>query len=118
MKHAVVVAGIGLLAACSPGKTGNPALPPVTMVSPDSANDVTARFSPDGTRLFWWQPAGGTNQLWTAGADHSNPTSVPVTSIADNPVGHRTDRRSRCPRATQGCCRWRSFQPAAERRNN
>ncbi len=92
MKHAVVVAGIGLLAACSPGKTGNPALPPVTMVSPDSANDVTARFSPDGTRLFWWQPAGGTNQLWTAGADHSNPTSVPVTSIADNPVLWSPDR--------------------------
>lgn len=86
MKHAVVLAGVGLLAGCGSGKEGNPSLPPVTMVSPDSANNVTARFSPDGTRLFWWQPAGGANQLMTAGANLSNPTSVPVTSIADNPV--------------------------------
>jgi Tol biopolymer transport system component len=86
MKHAVVLAGIGLLAACSPGKARNPVLPPVTMVSPDGANHVTARFSPDRKRLYWWQPTGGGNQLWTAGADLSNPTSVPVNSISDAPV--------------------------------
>ena len=85
MKHAVILAGIGILAACSPGEERNPALPPVTMISPDSANQQSARFSPDGMRIFWWQPTGGGNQLWTAGADLSNPTSVPVTAFGDNP---------------------------------
>jgi len=86
MKHAVILAGIGLLAACSPGKERNPALPPVTMISSDSANQQSARFSPDGTRLFWWQPTAGKNQLWTAGADLSNPTIVAVTSLNSTPV--------------------------------
>jgi Tol biopolymer transport system component len=86
MKHPVVLAGLGLLAACGPGKARNSALPPVTLISPDSANNQSARFSPDGTRLFWWQPAGGKNQLWTAGAGLSNPTSVPVTSVNSDPV--------------------------------
>jgi dipeptidyl aminopeptidase/acylaminoacyl peptidase len=84
MKHAVVVAGIGLLAACGTGKARGPDLPPVTMVSPDSANHQGARFSPDGKRLFWWQPTGSANQLWTAGADLSNPATVPVTSVNTN----------------------------------
>jgi Tol biopolymer transport system component len=86
MKHAVVLAGIGLLAACSPGKARDPALPPVTMVSSDSADNVAARFSPDRTRLYWWQSVGQSNQLWTAGADLSNPTRVPVTSVGPQHV--------------------------------
>ncbi len=83
MKHAFVfLAGIGCLAACDPGKAGNPALPPVTMLSPDSAYQRSARFTPDGTRLFWWEPAVGRGlQLWAAGADLGNPTMVPVTQI-------------------------------------
>ncbi len=82
MRHAVVLAGLGLLAGCGSGKPANPPLPPVTMVSPDGANHVTARFSPDRKRLYWWQPTGGGFQLWTAGADLSNPVTVPVSSLS------------------------------------
>jgi Tol biopolymer transport system component len=81
MKGAIILAGMSCLAACNPAKSGNPALPPVTILSPDSANHTNARFSPDGTRLFWWEPSGQTNQLWTADARLQSPTKVPVTAI-------------------------------------
>ena len=57
MKRAMIVAGLTCLAACHSGDSGKPSLPPVTMVSPDSANHQMARFSPDGKRLAI---AGGT----------------------------------------------------------
>ncbi|HKV76120.1 MAG TPA: DPP IV N-terminal domain-containing protein [Gemmatimonadales bacterium] len=91
MRHAVVLAGLGLLAGCGREKPANPALPPVTMVSPDGANHVTARFSPDRKRLYWWQPTGGGFQLWTAGADLSNPVTVPVSSLSSVRVGWSPD---------------------------
>jgi Tol biopolymer transport system component len=86
MKRAIILAGICCLAACSAGKSGKSSLPPVTMLSPDSANHQWARFSPDGSRLFWWEPAGQANQLWTADAKLGNPTKVPVTSFGLQPI--------------------------------
>lgn len=91
MKRAMILAGLCCL-ACNPGRSGNPALPPVTMTSPDSANHQMARFSPDGTRLFWWERAGQGNQLWTAGADLQNPTKMPVTSCCPAPTLWSPDR--------------------------
>ena len=81
MKRAMILAGLTCLAACNSGKPTGSALPPVTMVSPDSAYHQMARFSPDGKRLFWWEPAGQVNQLWMADAKLGNPTKVPVTSL-------------------------------------
>ncbi len=86
MKHLMILAGLTGLAACSTGKQGTASLPPVTMISPDSANHQMARFSPDGKRLFWWEPAGQVNQLWTADAKLGNPTRVPVTSLGIGPM--------------------------------
>jgi Tol biopolymer transport system component len=74
---------LGAVACTGGDRAATPAvgsLPPVTLLSPPSANHVKARFSPDGTRLFWWEPEGQTNQLWTADAKLANPTRVPVTS--------------------------------------
>ncbi len=81
MKRAIVLLGVVCLSACSTAKPGNSLLPPVTMVSPEGANHIAARFSPDGKRLFWWVPAGQGNELWTADADLANPTRLPVTAL-------------------------------------
>lgn len=83
MRRVLILAVLGAVACSGGDKAGRPkadALPPLTLLSPESANHVKARFSPDGTRLFWWEPEGQTNQLWTADAKLGNPTRVPVTS--------------------------------------
>lgn len=79
----MIFAVLGVVACTGGDRAGLPkaeTLPPVTLLSPDSANQLKARFSPDGTRLFWWEPEGQTNRLWTADAKLGNPTRVPVTS--------------------------------------
>jgi TolB protein len=81
MKRAFILAVLGAVACTGRDRAALPkaeALPPVTLLSPASANHVKARFSPDGTRLFWWEPEGQTNQLWTADAKLGNPVRVPV----------------------------------------
>jgi TolB protein len=83
MKRVLIVAVLAAFACTGVDRAGvraTDALPPVTLLSPESANHMKARFSPDGTRLFWWEAAGQTNQLWTADAKLRNPTRVPVTS--------------------------------------
>lgn len=92
MKRAMILVGICCISACNSGGTAaNGALPPVTMLSPDSANHQWARFSPDGSRLFWWEPVGQANQLWTADAKLGNPTKVPVTSVSLGPIFWSSD---------------------------
>jgi TolB protein len=81
MKRACILAGLCGAMACSGSKTGGETLPPVTMISPDSANHLTPRFSPDWSRIYWWQPAGVGNELWTSGIDFKSPTRLPLTSI-------------------------------------
>lgn len=81
MKRMIVVV-LGVVACNGADRAGVPkaeTLPPVTLLSPDSANQLKARFSPDGMRLFWWEPEGQTYHLWTADAKLGNPTRVPVT---------------------------------------
>lgn len=83
MKRVLILAVLGALACTGRDRSGLPkadALPPVTLLSPASANHMKARFSPDGTRLFWWEAEGQTDQLWSADAKLGNPTRVPVTS--------------------------------------
>jgi len=82
MKRVLILAVLGAVACTGADRAGLPkagALPPVTLLSPASANHVKARFSPDGTRLFWWEPEGQTNRLWTADAKLGTPTRLPVT---------------------------------------
>ena len=79
MKKCLVFGGLVLLVACQKGGTV-PDLPTATMVSPDTANQAGARFSPDGKRLFWWTPTEGQYQLWTAAADLSGAAALPVKS--------------------------------------
>jgi len=82
MKRAIILVGMCCIAGCnSGGSAANGSLPPVTMLSSDSANHQAARFSPDGKRVFWWEPAGLSSQLWMAAADLSNPAKVPVTAL-------------------------------------
>ena len=92
MKRAMILAGLTCLVACATGEPGKPSLPPVTMISPDSANNQLARFSPDGSRLFWWEPAGQVNQLWTADDTLGKPTNVPVTVLGPSPMLWSPDR--------------------------
>jgi len=87
MKRAMILVGACCIAACSSSGSGaNGALPPVTMLSPDSANHQLARFSPDGKRVYWWELAGISSQLWTAAADLGNPAKVPVTALGGGPL--------------------------------
>ncbi|HEY3935602.1 MAG TPA: DPP IV N-terminal domain-containing protein [Gemmatimonadales bacterium] len=67
------------LAACAPKPSG---LPPVTFISSDSADQVLARFSPDGSRIDWWEPSGQVQQLWTSDSGMRHPMKVPVTSLS------------------------------------
>ncbi len=80
----MVVAAISGIAAC--GRDGsdtvNRSLPPVTMLSPDTALHIDAQFSPDGKRLFWWHWERGTFNLWTA--DSALGGSRPVGILTGN----------------------------------
>jgi Tol biopolymer transport system component len=80
MKRLVAVCGLALVAGCHSNQAA-PAIPQATFISPKGANHAGARFSPDGKRLFWWAPAAGGWQLWTAKADLSDSTALPVNAI-------------------------------------
>lgn len=82
MRKCFVVVGLALIAGCQ--GSSRPSLPKVTLISPDTANHLAARFSPDGSRLFWWTPTGGQFQLWTAAADLTGATALPVKSTIGN----------------------------------
>jgi len=84
MKRMIALAGFSCLAGCGGGAAPGSALPPVTVISSDSANQMAARASPDGSPFFWWQPSGALVQLWTAASDLRNPVKQPVISV---PVG-------------------------------
>jgi Tol biopolymer transport system component len=81
MKRVMILAGIACAAGCGPRASSNSSLPPVTVISSDSANQQSARVAPDGSRYFWWQPSGAGLQLWTAASDLKSPVEVPVTSV-------------------------------------
>ncbi len=81
MKRAWILAGLWGVMACSGDKTGGETLPSVTMISPDGANHLTPRFSPDWSRIYWWQPAGVGTELWTSTPDFKSPTRLAVSSI-------------------------------------
>ena len=81
MKWVLIFTGMACVAGCGPRDSSNSSLPPVTVISSDSANQQLARVSPDGSRYFWWQPSGAGLQLWSAGADLKNPVKEPVTSV-------------------------------------
>lgn len=86
MKRLIAVCGLALVAGCHASEAG-PAIPQATLISPPAANHSGAHFSPDGKRLFWWAQAAGARQLWTANADLSDSTALPVTTlIADSPL--------------------------------
>jgi Tol biopolymer transport system component len=93
MKPMMIVAALAATAACHSGSTADSGLPPVTVISSDSANQTSARVSPDGSRFFWWEPSGAGLQLWTATADLKNPVKVPVTSIGPTPILWSNDGR-------------------------
>ena len=89
-----IVAGIAGVAACNGDPAAGPvagALPPVTLLSPDTANHLAARFSPDGSRLYWWEPDGLTYRLWTADAALGSPAQVAVTSNEATPLSWSPD---------------------------
>jgi Tol biopolymer transport system component len=86
MKRFAPLVVLVAISACGPNEPGTAALPPVTLLSPDSANHQQARFSPDGQRVFWWEPSGLGKQLWTATSDLSNPATVPVHTLGTNPI--------------------------------
>ena len=79
MKRLVAVCSVALVAGCHSNQAA-PAIPQDTFISPKGANHAGARFSPDGKRLFWWTQAAGGWQLWTAKADLSDSTALPVNA--------------------------------------
>ncbi|MGH7593376.1 MAG: hypothetical protein ACRELE_05940 [Gemmatimonadales bacterium] len=83
MKRLILVGGTCAMIACGPGRS---ALPPVRFISPPEADQRLPRFSPDGTRLFWWDLAAQAYQLWTGPADLHDSTKVPVTSLVLSPL--------------------------------
>lgn len=79
MKRLVAVCGLALVAGCHSNQAA-PAIPQATFISPTGANHSGAQFSPDGKRIFWWTPAAGRSQLWSAKADLSDSSALLVTS--------------------------------------
>ena len=79
MKRVIAVCGLALVAACHAGEAG-PSIPQASFISPAGADHAQAHFSPDGKRVFWWTAAAGAWQLWTANADLSDSTALPVTT--------------------------------------
>lgn len=76
----MVVVAIGGLAACGRdgSDTAGRSLPPVTIISPDTALHIGAQYSPDGKRLFWWHWERGAYNLWTADSALGGARSVGV----------------------------------------
>lgn len=88
MKGVSIVVIVGVAVACSngPKAPANNSLPPVTMISPDTSIHIGAQFSPDGSRLYWWQPDGLAYELWTATSTLSGATRVGITVSTPAPM--------------------------------
>ncbi|TFG88090.1 MAG: hypothetical protein E4H17_02910, partial [Gemmatimonadales bacterium] len=77
MKRVLLLGALLALGACGDQST----LPPVTTLSPEKANVVGAGYSPDGSRMYWWQRDGTQWALWVSPADMSTPQRLPITSL-------------------------------------
>ena len=83
MKRVILFGVLISLAACRDESN----LPKVRMLSPEAANHIGAGYSPDGSRIYWWERAGERWQLWVSPADMSAPRRLSVLSRATpNPV--------------------------------
>jgi Tol biopolymer transport system component len=80
MKRVLLLGGLLALGACG----DQSALPPITTLSPEKANDIAAGYSPDGARIYWWQQDGQQWALWVSPADMSAPERLPITSLSNN----------------------------------
>jgi Tol biopolymer transport system component len=73
---------LSLVVACGGGsRTSAGDVPTVTTLSPEGARSSGQSYSPDGTRVAYWQPGTdslGMLQLWVANADLSNAKALPV----------------------------------------
>ena len=81
MKRFVACIGLGLLIGCGTRASDRTAaLPPVRIISPDTANEISATFSPDWSRVYWWQ-SSATRELWTADTTFANPKQLPASVL-------------------------------------
>ncbi len=69
-----VLGGLLLLAAC--GGQAGPKLPVATFLSPEGANHITSRFSPDGRKVAYWSPGADGWDAILANADLSSPRTI------------------------------------------
>lgn len=76
MKRVILLGALLALGACG----DRSALPRVRALSPEGANHVGAGYSPDGSRIYWWERADERWQLWVSPADMSAPKRVPLLS--------------------------------------
>jgi len=82
MKRMLAIIGMTALAACGTGgSSSSGGLPPVTMFSPDTSNLQDARFSPDWSHLYWWQPTGSAKQLYMADTAFRSVTALPPVTL-------------------------------------
>ncbi len=77
MKRVLFLGALLALGACGDQST----LPPVTTLSPETANVVGAGYSPDGSRIYWWQRDGQQWALWASPADMSAPMRLQLTNL-------------------------------------
>jgi Tol biopolymer transport system component len=81
MKRLFVFGILLVIAACG----GDSTRPTARSLSPEKADHRVAGYSPDGSRIYWWQQEGDLWRLYVSPADMSAPKQLPLTSRgADN----------------------------------
>ncbi|MGH7525034.1 MAG: DPP IV N-terminal domain-containing protein, partial [Gemmatimonadales bacterium] len=105
MKRLIAVLGAIAAAACSGnGDDETAALPVARIMSPDTANHQVARFSPDWSRVYWWQGAAAGRDLWTADSNFAGAHQLPDTSLvaAVEPIWSPDGKEFAVPTADTG----------------
>ncbi len=72
MRRLPALALLLVLGACG----DESAIPRARTLSPERADHPNASYSPDGARIYWWQPEGDRWRLWMSPADMSAPESL------------------------------------------
>jgi Tol biopolymer transport system component len=74
----VALCALAVLVACGGRRAGAPR---VTMLSPEGANQLTARFSPDGKQIAYWQGGTGIWKLTVASADLTGARTLDSSAV-------------------------------------
>ncbi len=84
MKRLIGLGALAILSACSDSSS----LPRARAVSPENADHRVSGYSPDGSRIYFWQQDGDAWRLYVSPADMSAPARLPLESSAPGFAGN------------------------------